>query len=258
MLKSNFIIAGPCVMEPKDLSIEVAKYCKSVCDKYGFEYIFKASFDKANRTSVESYRGPGLNNSIETFKIIKRFVKYTTTDIHEPHQAKVIAPYVDILQIPAFLCRQTDLLLAAGETGKIINIKKAQFLSADKIEHVVKKVYSTGNKSVMLTERGSMMGVDDLVVDFRNIHKLKQFGCPVVMDVTHACQTYKQSNGITGGDRLYGPLFAQCAKIFGADGIFAEVHPTPDKALSDSANTMDFDMFENMVKDLANLKSYNE
>ena len=251
MLDSKFVIAGPCVLESKDMCLQIAKYCKSVCDKYGFTYVFKASFDKANRTSINSFRGPGLEKSLETFSLIREHVEYTTTDIHEPHQAAQIAPYVDIIQIPAFLCRQTDLLTAAGETGKIVNIKKAQFLSTDKMEHAIKKVYHTGNKRVMLTERGSMMGMSDLVVDFRNIHKLKQFGCPVVMDVTHACQTYSHTNGVTGGNRIYGPLFAQCAKIFGADGTFAEVHPDPDKALSDSANTMNFSMFEDMVKSLA-------
>ena len=231
MLNTKFIIAGPCVVESKEMCIDIAKYCKSICDEYGFIYIFKASFDKANRTSIASYRGPGLKQSIDTFVELRK--------------------YVDVIQIPAFLCRQTDLLIAAGETGKIVNIKKAQFLSVDKMEHAIKKVYHTGNKNVMLTERGSMMGMDDLVVDFRNIHKLKQFGCPVVMDVTHACQTYKQTNGVTGGNRIYGPLFAQCAKVFGADGTFAEVHPNPESALSDSANTMNFSMFGNMVKSLA-------
>ena len=240
MLSNKFIIAGPCVLESKEMCLQIAKYCRSVCEEYGFTYVFKASF-----------RGPGLKKSIETFVEIKKHVQFITTDIHEPHQAREIAPYVDIIQIPAFLCRQTDLLVAAGKTGKIVNIKKAQFLSADKMKHAIKKVHSTGNKNVMLTERGSMMGVDDLVVDFRNIHKLKQLGCPVVMDVTHACQTYKQTNGVTGGNRVYGPLFAQCAKIFGANGTFAEVHPTPENALSDSSNTMDFNMFENMVKLLA-------
>jgi len=251
MLNNKFIIAGPCVLESKELCLEIAKYCKSVCDEYGFTYVFKASFDKANRTSINSFRGTGLKQSIDTFVEIKNYVDFITTDIHESYQAKEISPYVDILQIPAFLCRQTDLLIAAGETGKIVNIKKAQFLSADKMEYAIKKVQSTGNKNIMLTERGSMMGMNDLVVDFRNIQKLKQFGCPVVMDVTHACQTYEQTSGVTGGSRIYGPLFAQCAKIFGADGTFAEVHPNPDEALSDSANTMNFTMFENMVKSLA-------
>ncbi len=251
MLDTKFIIAGPCVLESKELCVEIAKFCKSVCDKYGFTYVFKASFDKANRTSITSFRGPGLEKSIETFIELRKYADLITTDIHEPHQAKEIAPYVDVLQIPAFLCRQTDLLTAAGKTGKIINIKKAQFLSADKMKHAIEKVYSTGNRNVMLTERGSMMGMNDLVVDFRNIHILKQFGCPVVMDVTHACQSYKQTNGVTGGNRLYGPLFAQCAKVFGADGTFAEVHPDPDSALSDAANTMNFKMFEDMVKSLA-------
>ena len=251
MLNNKFIIAGPCVLESKEMCLEIAKYCKSVCDEYGFTYVFKASFDKANRTSINSFRGNGLKESINTFTEVRNYVDFITTDIHESHQAKEIAPHVDILQIPAFLCRQTDLLIAAGETGKIVNIKKAQFLSADKMEYAINKVYSTGNKNVMLTERGSMMGMSDLVVDFRNIHKLKQFNCPVVMDVTHACQTYEHANGVTGGSRIYGPLFAQCAKIFGADGTFAEVHPEPDKALSDSANTMNFTMFENMVKSLA-------
>jgi 2-dehydro-3-deoxyphosphooctonate aldolase (KDO 8-P synthase) len=253
IFEDKFIIAGPCVLESKELCLEIAKFCKSVCEKYNYSYIFKASFDKANRTSINSFRGPGLTKSIDTFKEIKKHVRFITTDIHVPDQAKEIAPYVDIIQIPAFLCRQTDLLVAAGETGKIVNIKKAQFLSADKMKHAIEKIYSTGNKRVMLTERGSMMGMEDLVVDFRNIHKLKQFGCPVVMDVTHACQSYKQSNGVTGGNRIYGPMFAQCAKIFGADGIFSEVHPNPDLALSDSANTMNFDMFENMVKRLSEI-----
>jgi 2-dehydro-3-deoxyphosphooctonate aldolase (KDO 8-P synthase) len=254
MIKDKFIIAGPCVIESKDTCLDIARFCKSVCDKYGYTYVFKASFDKANRTSVKSFRGPGLTNSINIFKEVKKYVKYATTDIHVPSQANKIAPFVDIIQIPAFLCRQTDLLTAAGNTGKIVNIKKAQFLSADKMRHAVEKVYSTGNNNVMLTERGSMMGMEDLVVDFRNIHKLKQIGCPVVMDVTHACQSYKQNNGVTGGNRLYAPMFAQCAKIFGANGTFSEVHPKPELALSDSANTIDFDMFENMVKQLSRIE----
>lgn len=251
MLDTKFIIAGPCVLESKEMCLQIAKYCKSVCEEHGFTYVFKASFDKANRTSIKSFRGPGLKQSIDTFVEIRKHVDFITTDVHEPFQAREIAPYVDIIQIPAFLCRQTDLLVAAGETGKIVNIKKAQFLSADKMKHAIEKVYSTGNKNVMLTERGSMMGMNDLVVDFRNIHKLKQLGCPVVMDVTHACQSYSQNNGITGGNRIYGPLFAQCAKIFGADGTFAEVHPDPDNALSDSANTMNFKMFKNMIESLS-------
>lgn len=251
MLDTKFIIAGPCVLESKEVCLEIAKYCSSICEEYGFTYVFKSSFDKANRTSIQSFRGPGLKQSIETFIEVRKYAQFITTDIHESHQAKEIAPYVDIIQIPAFLCRQTDLLVAAGETGKIVNIKKAQFLSVDKMKHAIEKVYSTGNKNVMLTERGSMMGMNDLVVDFRNIHKLKQFGCPVIMDVTHACQSYNQNNGVTGGNRKYGPLFAQCAKIFGADGTFAEVHPNPDTALSDSANTMNFKMFKNMVESLS-------
>ena len=251
MLNTKFIIAGPCVLEKKDICLEIAKFCKSVCDQYGFTYVFKASFDKANRTSIDSFRGPGLSKSLNVFNEIKQYVDFITTDIHEPYQAKEVANVVDIIQIPAFLCRQTDLLIAAGKTQKIVNIKKAQFLSAEKMKYAIDKVYHTGNKNVILTERGSMMGMDDLVVDFRNIYKLKQYNCPVVMDVTHACQTYKQTNGVTGGNRVYGPLFAQCAKIFGSDGTFAEVHPDPDNALSDSANTMNFDMFENMVRALA-------
>lgn len=248
-----FVIAGPCAAESKDLCVEVAKTLSTICAKAGVDYIFKASFDKANRTSINSYRGPGLEAGKEIFKHVKKHTAYICTDIHEPQQAESIAEVADVIQIPAFLCRQTDLLLAAGNTGKVVNIKKAQFLAHHKMKYAVDKIVSTGNNKVLLTERGSMFGLNDMIVDFRGITEMKKLGFPVVMDATHSCQTIG-SGETTSGNREYAPLYAKAGLIFGAQGVFLEVHPEPEKGLSDASNMIDYEMFENIINDLVKLK----
>jgi 2-dehydro-3-deoxyphosphooctonate aldolase (KDO 8-P synthase) len=234
-----FFILGPCVIENQTILDTVATELARLKDKYQVHIIFKASFDKANRTSVEGYRGPGMREGLEMLADIKhRFGFPLITDIHESYQADIAAEYVDILQIPAFLCRQTDLLLAAGNTGKIVNIKKAQFLSGQDMKFPVEKVKSTGNNQIMLTERGTMFGYNNLVVDFRNLPDMAQFGFPVIMDCTHSVQRPGAGGGKTIGNREFVPSMALAAKAFGANGYFLEVHPDPDNAPSDGANML--------------------
>lgn len=248
--KETFLIAGPCVIENEELLFEVAEKMVELSKKMGFLYIFKASFDKANRTSVESYRGPGLEKGLEMLAKIK--AKYQipiTTDIHEAFQAEIAAEVVDILQIPAFLCRQTDLLVKCGETGKIVNIKKAQFLTGRDMVYPAKKVESTGNKQIMLTERGTSFGNNNLVVDFRNIIDMQEMGYPVVMDVTHSVQKPSANNGTTGGNREYIPYFAKAAAAMGVKGFFMETHPNPDKALSDGPNMVELHNMEKVLNE---------
>ena len=246
--QKKFIIAGPCVIESENLCFEIAEKAGNLCKKYGFFYIFKASFDKANRTSIKSFRGPGIDKGIEILgKVKEKFKIPVTTDIHESWQADKVKDVVDIIQIPAFLCRQTDLLLSAGRTGKIINIKKAQFLSGKDMIYPVEKVKSTGNDKVILTERGTMFGYGNLVVDFRNIVDMKDIGVPVVFDATHSTQKPGALQGKSGGDRKYTPYLTYCADACGVNGFFFEVHPEPDKALSDAANSIDFKIFEEIL-----------
>ena len=251
-----FIIAGPCVMESEELCLEVAKTLSHICREHGFEYIFKSSFDKANRTSFKSYRGPGLEEGMKILKSVKKITPKVLTDIHTPQQAKPVAQVADIIQIPAFLCRQTDLLIAAANTGKIVNVKKAQFLSAQKMKYVVEKVKSTGNNNVMLTERGTMLGTEDLVVDFRNIVEMKKFDVPVVMDCTHSCQKYTPGEK-TSGASYFAPYFAMSSLIFGASGLFFEVHPEPSKGLSDASNMINYRVFEDTLVKIKGMKNEN-
>ncbi len=247
-----FFIAGPCAMESFELMDEVADYLYITRRKLNVEIIFKASFDKANRTSVKSFRGPGIDKGLQWLSDIR--LKYelpVTTDIHESWQAEPTGSVVDIIQIPAFLCRQTDLLIKAGETGKIINIKKAQFLSAADMKYPAEKILATGNQQILLTERGTTMGADNLVVDFRNIAIMKKLGYPVVMDCTHAVQQPGGSN-ITRGNREYVKPVAIAAKAFGANGYFIETHPNPEMGLSDAANMYPLDKMENLIQLLLN------
>jgi len=231
--------------------MEIAGKMKELTDKYNFHYIFKASFDKANRTSINSFRGPGIENGLQILKKVKdTFNVEVTTDIHEAWQAEAVAPIVDIIQIPAFLCRQTDLLVAAGKTKKIVNIKKAQFLDGKNMINAVNKVQETGNNKIMLTERGSMFGLGNLVVDFRQIVDMKEFGYPIVMDCTHSTQKPGSLGNKSGGDKKYAPYMAKLAKAIGVNGFFFEVHPDPDNALSDGPNMIQLDNFENIIKDL--------
>ena len=248
--KSTFIL-GPCVIESRELLHNVAVEVKKISEAFDAVFVFKASFDKANRTSVNSFRGPGLEKGIEMLQEIKETFKLpVTTDIHEPYQAEKLAEVADIIQIPAFLCRQTDLLLAAAETGKIVNIKKAQFLSGDDMLYPVEKVKSTGNTKIMLTERGSMFGYNNLVVDFRNIPAMLAYDVPVVMDCTHSVQRPGGLKGKTGGNREFVPCMAKAAKAFGANAFFMEVHPDPDNALSDGPNMLNMNEMKNLVKEL--------
>ena len=243
-----FFILGPCVMENQDLLYTVAEQVANVGQKYNIPVVFKSSFDKANRTSIHSYRGPGIEKGMEMLQNVKeKFNLPVTTDIHEPFQAAIAAQVVDILQIPAFLCRQTDLLVAAAQTGKIVNVKKAQFLSGQDMFYPAQKVIEAGNDQVILTERGNMYGYNNLAVDFRNIYDMKKFGYPVCMDCTHSVQRPGGAGGKTGGDRTFVPMMALAAKAFGADGYFMEVHPDPDNALSDGPNQVNLRDLEKTI-----------
>ena len=246
-----FFIAGPCVIESMDVLQEVAEELLRIRKKYQGQIIFKSSFDKANRTSIHSFRGPGLDKGLQMLSDIKsKYELELLTDIHESYQAIPCGEVVDVLQIPAFLCRQTDLLIAAAKTGKIVNIKKAQFLSGDDMQYPVQKVRESGNKNVWLTERGNTYGYNNLAVDFRNISDMKKYVNVVVMDCTHSVQRPGADGGKTGGNREFVPAMALAAKAFGADGYFFEVHPDPDKALSDGPNMLYLEDFENVVRSL--------
>ncbi len=246
-----FFILGPCVMENQELLYTVAEKVAEVGQKFNVPVIFKSSFDKANRTSIHSYRGPGLEKGMEMLNNVKeRFGLPVLTDIHESYQAAPVAEVVDVLQIPAFLCRQTDLLVAAAKTGKIVNVKKAQFLSGADMFYPAQKVIEAGNEQVILTERGNMYGYNNLAVDFRNIHDMKAFGHPVCMDCTHSVQRPGGAGGKTGGDRTFVPMMALAAKAFGADGYFMEVHPDPDNALSDGPNMLKLHDLEAVIATL--------
>lgn len=245
------IIAGPCVIENIELLREVAQELVRIRDAYRVETYFKASFDKANRTSLSSFRGPGIEQGIAMLESIRQeFGLPITTDFHTPEQIIEYGQRVDIVQIPAFLCRQTDMLIAAGKTGKIVNIKKAQFLNAEKMKYAVDKVKSTGNQNVWLTERGTLYGPSELVVDFRNIQKLGTLTDHVVMDCTHAAQETQGNDGKTGGNRAYVPFFAKTAKLWGANAFFLETHPNPDQGLSDGPNMLKLSDLDALVREL--------
>lgn len=250
-MKRPIFIAGPCVIESKELLDTVAIELLRINEKYHVDIIFKASFDKANRTSIHSFRGPGIDRGLQMLGDIKRqYGLKILTDIHESCQAAAVGEVADVIQIPAFLCRQTDLLVAAAKTGRTINIKKAQFLSGSDMRYPVEKVRDAGAKEVWLTERGNMFGYNNLVVDFRNIDDMLQLTDTVVMDCTHSVQRPGGANGKTGGDRKFVPAMAQAAKAFGANGYFFEVHPTPDKGLSDAANMLELSKLDALIKTL--------
>ena len=251
MMKEATIIAGPCVIESAELLDTVARKLVEINEKQGTDIIFKASFDKANRTSIRSFRGPGLERGLQLLSDIKtKYGLRILTDIHEAWQAEPAGEVCDVLQIPAFLCRQTDLLVAAAHTGCIVNIKKAQFLSGKDMWYPVEKARKAGAKEVWLTERGNMMGYNNLVVDFRNIADMLEIVPTVIMDCTHSVQRPDSGDGKTGGDRRFVPQMALAAKAFGATGWFFEVHPDPDKGLSDAANMLELDKFEPLVEKL--------
>ena len=245
------LIAGPCVIESMELLDNVAQKLVEINSKLNTNIIFKASFDKANRTSLNSFRGPGLEKGLQMLADIKsKYNLQVTTDIHESYQAKAVGEVCDILQIPAFLCRQTDLLVSAAKTGKIVNIKKAQFLSGVDMKYPVEKARESGAKDVWLTERGNCFGYNNLVVDFRNIADMKEIVPTVIMDCTHSVQRPSAGNGKTIGDRKFVPSMALAAKAFGATGYFFEVHPTPDEGLSDAANMLELDKLEDLIMKL--------
>lgn len=243
------LIAGPCSLESWETVITVASKCQKWAEDNGFDYYFKGSFDKANRTSIHSKRGVGIDRGFNLLQSIKQKGIKVTTDIHEPVHADIFANVLDIVQIPAYLCRQTDLLLAAGKTGKIVNIKKGQFVDGKSMIHAVEKVKSTGNENVWLTERGSMFGMGDLVVDPRQIVDMKELGVPVIMDCTHSTQR-PNSGGTTDGQPKYTLPIAKVAKALEADGYFFEVHPEPSLAWSDGSNMVQLDKFEKILKQL--------
>ena len=244
-------IAGPCVIESAEILDIVARKLVEINNKFGTDIIFKSSFDKANRTSLRSFRGPGLTRGLQMLADIKtKYGLKLLTDIHESYQAEAAGEVCDVLQIPAFLCRQTDLLVAAARTGKIVNIKKAQFLSGKDMRYRVEKAMESGAKKVWLTERGNSFGYNNLVVDFRNIPDMKAFVPTVIMDCTHSVQRPGAGNGSTSGDRKFVPAMALAAKAFGATGYFFEVHPNPDQGLSDGPNMLQLDNLQGLIEKL--------
>ncbi len=251
MANTPLFIAGPCVIESEALLNEIAQHLTGIRKRLGTDIFFKASFDKANRTSIHSFRGPGLEKGLALLKQIKEQYQFRiVTDIHESYQAEAAGEVVDVIQIPAFLCRQTDLLKAAARTGKIVNIKKAQFLSGADMQYPVEKARDFGAREVWLTERGNIYGYNNLVVDFRNIPDMKPLADRVIMDCTHCVQRPGAANGTTGGNREFIPSMALAAKAFGAEGYFFEVHPRPEEALSDGTNMLYLKDLENVIKSL--------
>jgi 2-dehydro-3-deoxyphosphooctonate aldolase (KDO 8-P synthase) len=255
---SLFIIAGPCVIESAEQCLTIAKHVKAVCEKLGLTYIFKASFDKANRSSNSSFRGPGLTDGLVVLDRVKKELGLPVlTDIHEAEQAATAAKVVDILQVPAFLARQTDLLHACGSTGRWVNIKKGQFMSPQEMENAAAKVRSTGNQNIMLTERGTFFGYNRLVNDFTALPIMKSFNCPVVFDITHSTQQPAGLGGSSGGNPQYSPMLARAAVAAGVDGLFLECHPDPKNAKSDAATMLNLKDVESLLtscKQIAELR----
>ena len=250
-----FLLAGPCVIEGEEMALRIAERIVTITQKLNIPYVFKGSYRKANRSRLDSFTGIGDEKALKILrKVHETFGVPTVTDIHETHEVEMAAEYVDILQIPAFLCRQTDLLVAAAHTGKIVNIKKGQFLSPDAMQFAAQKVADAGNRNIMLTERGTTFGYTDLVVDFRGIPQMQQFGYPVVMDATHSLQQPNQSSGVTGGMPALIETIAKAAIAVGADGLFIETHPEPAKAKSDGANMLQLDLLEGLLARLIRIR----
>lgn len=250
-----FLLAGPCVVEDTQNPVEIARILIDLCDKYEIPFIFKASYRKANRSKSSSFTGIGDEKALEVLAGIRqKFGVPVVSDIHSENDARMAAQYIDVLQIPAFLCRQSDILVAAGETGKVVNIKKGQFASGDAMHFAVEKIKETGNQKVMLTERGTTFGYTDLVVDFRNIPVMQQAGVPVILDVTHSLQQPNQPAGVTGGRPDLIPLMARLGIASGVEGLFMETHPDPSKAKSDGANMLRLDLMDELLAGLVKLR----
>lgn len=250
-----FLLAGPCVVENEEITFQTAEAIKKIADKYKVPFIFKASYRKANRSRLDSFSGIG---DIKALKILaevkKRYQLPIVTDIHTIEEANTAAEYVDVLQIPAFLCRQTELLVAAARTNRVVNIKKGQFLAPDAMKYAAQKVVEAGNSRVFLTERGSTFGYQDLIVDFRGIPTMRSFGFPVIVDVTHSLQQPNQTSGVTGGQPELIETIARASIAVGADGLFMETHPDPSKALSDGANMLKLDLLEGLIERLVKIR----
>jgi 2-dehydro-3-deoxyphosphooctonate aldolase (KDO 8-P synthase) len=254
--KSLVLIAGPCVIESENLCLETAKKIKDICDKLKIPYIFKSSFDKANRLSIESYRGPGVKKGLEVLNKVKQKIKVPIlTDIHCQREINEVAGVVDIIQIPAFLCRQTDIVVAAAKTGKIVNIKKGQFLAPWDILPIIKKIESTGNRKILVTERGVSFGYNNLVTDFRALAIMRAFGYPVIYDATHSVQLPGGKGVSSSGQREFVEGLSRAAVAFGCDGLLLEVHPEPDKAPCDGPNMIDFKMLERLLRQVKKIEA---
>ena len=250
-----FLIAGPCVVESEDLVMDIAERVYGICKRLEIPYVFKASYRKANRTSASSFTGLGDDTGLELIqKVGKTFLLPTTSDIHAHDEAALAAEYIDILQIPAFLCRQTDLLVAASDTGKVVNVKKGQFLNGPSMKFAVEKIQKAGNQQILLTERGTTFGYQDLVVDYRNIPWMQAHDVPVIMDCTHSLQQPNQTSGITGGNPQLIGTIAKAAIATGADGLFIETHPNPAVAKSDGANMLQLDLLEPLLEQLLRIR----
>jgi 2-dehydro-3-deoxyphosphooctonate aldolase (KDO 8-P synthase) len=254
--ESFFLIAGPCVVESEEIVMEIADTVSTTCKQLGIPYVFKASYRKANRTSANSFTGIGDENGLSLIKKVgEKYGLPTTSDIHAHEEAAMAAPFIDILQIPAFLCRQTDLLEAAAMTGKIVNVKKGQFLSGASMKFAVEKIQKAGNQKILLTERGNTFGYQDLVVDYRNIPIMQSHGTPVVMDCTHSLQQPNQTSGVTGGNPAMIGTIAKAAIATGAMGLFIETHPNPAVAKSDGANMLALNLLPSLLEQLVKLRN---
>lgn len=250
-----FLLAGPCVIEGEEMALRIAEKIVRITDKLHIPYVFKGSYRKANRSRIDSFTGIGDEKALKVLaKVRKTFDVPVVTDIHAPHEAEMAAEYVDVLQIPAFLCRQTDLLVAAAKTQKIVNIKKGQFLAPDSMKFAAEKVVDAGNSNVMLTERGTTFGYQDLVVDFRGIPEMKSFGYPVILDATHSLQRPNQASGVTGGQPQLIETIAKAGIASGVDGLFMETHEDPSVAKSDGANMLKLDLLEDLLVKLVRLR----
>lgn len=250
-----FLLAGPCVIEGEDMAMRIAERIKNITERLKIPYVFKGSYRKANRSRIDSFMGIGDEKALKILRKVKEtFDLPTVTDIHAAPEAAMAAEYVDVLQIPAFLCRQTDILVAAAQTGKVVNVKKGQFLSPMAMQFAVDKVVEAGNKNVMLTERGTTFGYQDLVIDYRGIPEMRTFGYPVILDVTHSLQQPNQTTGVTGGMPQLIETVAKAGIAVGADGLFIETHPDPSMAKSDGANMLKLDLLEDLLTKLVRIR----